>query len=306
VEAANRSAFAIALEATANYNGEALLGYAIAWTLCWISIFYTLAWTSRWWMKTQSTKEEENSEYWMARQMVGVLHAIIISVLSVPVLIGLIVAPDYAKFPYAHDLGQCKVVNSTLTDWLSLYPMIALAGLIFTTFTVGDVIVSVIHGLATWDYYCHHAAFIVAGTIIRTNCMLPFNASILMAMEVSTPFLNYMLLVRNRGDSFQLASNICGVFFFFSYVVSRLILNTYGTIILWTNSIPLLTGASSSFHAMPLSVPLWQVIFLLVAVTAGSVVQFFWFPKIWKMFVRGMRSVMARQPEYVPMPEGEC
>mmetsp|Transcript_113810 Transcript_113810/g.179092 ORF Transcript_113810/g.179092 Transcript_113810/m.179092 type:complete len:342 (-) Transcript_113810:84-1109(-) len=279
---------------------QVLILEAAVWTLGWTVLFYVLAWTSPRWMKSfpESTKSYENDRYWLARQTIGILHALLICILSVPGLAVLIVAPENAWFAYSvlsadeTELVQCKIDG----DYAVWYWYVALSGLAFTTFTLSDVVVSLIHRRSIdpdVSLFVHHAAFIFSGLIIRANCMMPFNASILMSMEVSTPFLNYLFLVRHRGPDYKLSTMICGSMFFLTYIIFRLIINTYGTIVMWMHSMPALLGHSSRDEVVPPAVPSWQIWFLLAAVTAGSVVQFFWFPNIWTMFMKNYRAAFG-------------
>merc|ERR1719356_492811 len=95
--------------------------------------------------------------------------------------------------------------------------------------------------------------------MIRGHCMLPFNASALLSMEVSTPFLNYLLLYRNKGSvdaagvfrcHYSKSVDAAGVIFFIAFLVFRIGLNTYATLVLW---IAHLRGVPMSAH-----MPAWQ------------------------------------------------
>lgn len=268
----------------------------VAWTLGWLLLFYLLAWTFPRWMASYppSTKKHENDRYWCARNAIGILHAVLVCILSVPGLAVLIVAPDYAQFAYSTNIAQCWIDTGDAAEWGRWYYSVALSGLAFTAFTISDVIVSLIHREsieADAALFVHHAAFVAAGILIRSNCMVPFNSAVLMSMEVSTPFLNYLFIVRHRGDNFKVSTMLCGSMFFLTYVIFRLILNTYGTVLLWINSAPVMSG--SPVKIMPPSVASWQVWFLLAAVTVGSIVQFFWFPGILALFMKGYRAAFG-------------
>lgn len=255
-----------------------MLGTASAWSVLWVVLFYSMAWTEPRWGRyfSKSAKPHENDCYWSARQIIGILHALVISVLVLPVLVILAGAPADAQFCGTPFVGRCAVSpdNEQLQPWSMWFEVVAMAGMAFTTFTLVDVFISLRHGLATWDYVAHHVAFITAGAIIRSNCMMPYNAAILLAMEVSTPFLNTMLFLRNRGVEYTSTVQITGSTFFLLFVIFRLFLNTYGVVYLWMHF----------DMATPDWVPRWQLWFLTVAVTAGAAVQFFWFPSIAKLF----------------------
>eukprot|EP00435_Cladocopium_sp_Y103_P071173 s325_g36.t3 len=139
-----------------------------------------------------------------------------------------------------------------------------------------DLVVLSLHGMATVDYVVHHVAFISAGLILRGNCMLPFNAAVLMAMEVSTPFLNWVTFFRHRGEQYQSQVIGAGVMFFLTFLVFRLGLNIYGTILLVVDQ--------ARGLAMPERVPMWQQVLVILAILAGVVVQLYWLPRIWHVF----------------------
>lgn len=256
----------------------------IAWVLIWLAVFYGFAFTFSKWTRClpSSTKAHENDRYWCARNLVGIVHALLISGITVPAVIWL--ASTHSRtlqFASTRHLALCTP-DEMLPDlpWSTVLMLqaVALAGLAFTAFTVADVIISLVHRLATVDFIVHHIAFICAGLIIRGNCMLPYNASILLAMEASTPCLNLLTMLRNRGPRFQTTVKINGVFFSAFYVLFRLVLNSYGTAFLMLEH----------DSGIPAYIPRWQVWFLLVAVVAGAAVQFFWFPSIVRTFCAGL------------------
>merc|ERR1719517_73132 len=92
----------------------------------------------------------------------------------------------------------------------------------------------ILHGFASVDYIFHHVCFIIAGLIIRSSCMLPFNAAVMMAMEITTPLLNFGLLYRHRGLSICAAA-VSGSFFLFFYIALRLVLNSWAAVELVRN-----------------------------------------------------------------------
>eukprot|EP00418_Pyrodinium_bahamense_P065280 CAMPEP_0179095866 /NCGR_PEP_ID=MMETSP0796-20121207/44037_1 /TAXON_ID=73915 /ORGANISM="Pyrodinium bahamense, Strain pbaha01" /LENGTH=266 /DNA_ID=CAMNT_0020793563 /DNA_START=161 /DNA_END=961 /DNA_ORIENTATION=+ len=236
--------------------------------------------TEIWWgrLVAPSSKEHENDKYWMARNVLGIIHAVFVSVIAMPALLSLSGAPDDVRFAYSTHLETCAMDPGWYEDegYGRDIERVALAGLAFTAFTTADVALSIFHGLATWDYMWHHAAFIACGLIMRGNCMLPWKGSVQLAMEASTPFLNFMLFFVNRGKTCWPMVVIAGVIFAVSFVILRLVQNAYATVVLWLR------------HdiAMPPMVPWWMVWPLLLAVTAGAAVQFYWFPLIVKKILK--------------------
>lgn len=268
------------------------------WTIGWVLLFYLLCRTQHVWMKgiPRSCKTFENDKYWCARNIVGIVHALLISVISVPCLLAIASKSEDAQFSFSLHVGECTPDPSQMFSATEVLigQAIAFAGLVFSAFTFADVFISVVHGLATIDYIVHHFAFIAAGLIIRGNCILPLNAAILLSMEVSTPFLNFLLFFRHRGDSYSKWCSLAGVMFFVTFVLSRIICNTYGAVILWVKR-----GT-----ALPAAVPAWQAWFLLAAVTAGAAVQFFWFPRIARNFAAGISGLLQRGSEPSELLEG--
>jgi len=226
-------------------------------------------------------KAHENCKFWVARSIIGIFHATLVSCLVLPALPALFAAPEGVVFGWSENVDTCGQ---------SMFPevdvegrRVALAGLAFAAFIATDLIISGLHGMATLDHMVHHVAFLAAGLVMRGHCILPLNAAILLAMEVSTPFLNFMLLFRNRGAGFTLVVQAAGIAFVLLFVAFRLVLNTYGAVFLWQHRAV----------AMPAAVPDWQRWFLLAAVAAGSALQFFWFPAIAKIFCRGLAQLLA-------------
>lgn len=261
------------------------------WVAFWIVLFYSLVLTQPLWMKAlpESSKAHENDKYWCARNVLGIIHAALVSGISVPAFVALAFTSNDIRFASTRHLAMC-VADETLSDpsWSITMQAVAMAGMVFTAFTLADVGISMLHCLATPDYILHHIAFISAGCIIRGNCVLPYNAAILLAMEVSTPSLNLLLLLRNRGDEYVGVTRFNGIVFVMLYVVFRLVINTYGLILLWVHR----------DIALPSSMPAWQAIFLNVAIAAGTGVQFFWFPAIAKTFGKGLADMCGwNRPE---------
>jgi len=266
-----------------------MVSYFLGLMAFWTLLFYALVWTERRWAGSfpDSSKSHENNRYWSARNLIGIVHAVLIAAITVPAFLALASAPDSVRFASTQHLAVCKMSDDLLPEGgeLAIFTgeAVAFAGLAFTAFTSADIVISVAHGLATPDYVAHHVAFITAGLIIRSHCMLPYNAAILLAMEASTPFLNFMLFFRHRGSAYKSTVSVAGEAFVLLFVVFRLGINTYGAILLLLNR----------STAMPPTVPQWQVWFLLLAVAAGAGVQFFWFPAIARTFGQGLLELFG-------------
>lgn len=265
-----------------------LIKEAGLWTLAWLVIFYALSLTYSFWGRRlgKSSKAHENDRFWCARQVLGIVHAVLVSVLSLPGLWILLGAPSAAQYADSTHLAYCRIDKPQFIAYATELEAIALAGLAFTTFTLADIVICLAHCLAGVDYIVHHIAFVSAGLIIRGNCMLPMNSAILIAMEVSTPFLNYLMLFRNRGDAYKSKVVVNGCIFVATFVLFRLILNVYGTL-------RLILGQVGG-NIMPARVPEWQQHFLLVAITAGASVQLWWAPGVLITFGSKMRDLAKK------------
>lgn len=258
------------------------------WVLLWTALFYACSYWASGLLGPRllppSRKEHENDCYWVGRNLVGVLHAALIAVVALPALAVFAGAPDTARFACTGHLGWCSGGPRSSAQLASVAggelaaEAVAAAGLAFTAFIAADLVLSVLHGYASLDHVVHHLAFVTAGLIIRWHCMLPFNAAALLSMEVSTPFLNFALLYRHRGQEFALPVRAAGVLFVALYVVFRLGVNSYAAIVLWLHR----------DVAIPPGVPEWQGGFLLAAVAAGVAVQLFWLPRIVQSFASGL------------------
>eukprot|EP00440_Ansanella_granifera_P009694 gb/GFBE01010505.1/.p1 GENE.gb/GFBE01010505.1/~~gb/GFBE01010505.1/.p1 ORF type:complete len:335 (+),score=68.22 gb/GFBE01010505.1/:1-1005(+) len=268
---------------------ELLMGVGV-WVLIWVALFYILSISYPQWGRQvgSSTKPHENDRYWCARNVLGIVHALFISAISLPALwLLLFQADSTVQLATTTHLGHCKVDerDTELLPWETTLQAVAVAGLAFTTFTLADIFISLAHGLATADYIVHHIAFVIAGVIIRGNCMLPLNAAILMAMEVSTPFLNWLMFFRHRGEHYKLQVMVAGSSFFATFLLFRVVLNTYGTV--------LLLHDQAQGLAVPAKVPAWQSNFLVVAVTAGALVQMWWLPGICRQFGSKLMALIS-------------
>mmetsp|Transcript_53673 Transcript_53673/g.143566 ORF Transcript_53673/g.143566 Transcript_53673/m.143566 type:complete len:471 (-) Transcript_53673:559-1971(-) len=260
---------------------ELMAGFA-GWIALWLVLFYGLSYTEFLWIRLlpASTRGNLSSRYISARNILGIGHALFVTCLALPIFLSL---PERMWFATSNHLATCAYPDGPES--------IATAGMAFTAFTAADIFISVVHGPITLDYMAHHLIFLVAGLIMRGNCVLPFNAAILLSMEASTPFLNLLLLVRHRTAT--LLPKLVGMLFTICFVFFRLILNVYGILVLWRHR----------STALPASLPLWQGWILLSIIAAGAGVQFFWFPTVTRMFCRGM-SKEIREIDWRQMRAG--
>lgn len=282
-------------------TGESELYVLFAsWVAGWAAAFYGLALSASRWGRflPPSSKPHEDCRFWLARNVLGVAHACLVGTLALPAVFVLVGAGDDVRFGSSVQLATCQVGPDLVAAgeaWMDPFARaIAIAGLAFTSFTAVDLVLLVVHGPLTLDYVVHHLAFIGAGLVIRGHCVLPLNSAILLSMEVSTPFLNLMLLLRNRGPTCYKFAAALGSMFAVLFVAVRLLLNAYGAALLLT----------MRAEAMPARVPAWQQQFLLGAVAAGVGVQFFWLPQIARALLAAIRpNKAAARQEHTSRPD---
>jgi hypothetical protein len=205
----------------------------------------------------------------------------------------LFMADDQIRFISTHNVEWCipdekESVYSLLqeTNLLDVMTQIAFVGLMFTVYTAVDLFVALIHGLAGIEYIIHHMAFIVAGILLRSNCMLPFNAAILISMEISNLPLNYMCFFRHR-EGFDQSVKISSVLFVISFFAFRILFNTYGAVfLLWHED-----------QATPVWVPAWQQYFLTIAIVVGAILQFWWGRKVIQSMIKAYGGTDSRDED---------
>lgn len=260
-------------------------GHAEMWagfaglTVFWLVTYYTVALLVKCGnCFSRSAQEHENSPYWLARNLTDLLMSTIVAGITVPGMFQLHFLGDSNWRSHSTHLGFCYEASDAwgvpapepILSWL---PLLSWAGMLFTAYAIADMGVCFLHGFATPDYIAHHIAFIGIGLIIRTNCCLAYEGAILMAMEVSTPFLKVAQILRHR-DGFPLTKGICGCLFALLFVIFRLGFNSWGVYMLL-----------KQWHLWSRVMPIYQAWLLLLLVLAGAAVQLYWFPAIAKAFL---------------------
>jgi hypothetical protein len=256
-----------------------LMWDGLFWFVLWTALNYALFFSAPLWMPLlpRSSKDNENTVKWNVAQVGSFIHAALIAVISVYCLSVFMVAPADAQFPPVEgEQPRCSVpINQPeMLPWDDTYQYTAMAGLAFTMHILSDLVTGILHQSTGAQMIAHHCAFITVGLIIRGHCMLPYSSAALMAMEVSTPFLNVFNVFRNRGERYAKLAKVSSIIFIVTFVIFRLLVNPYSVYVLWAN------------HAtiVPPGTPDWQVRFLLVALTAGAAIQFYFFSQIVKAF----------------------
>mmetsp|Transcript_49449 Transcript_49449/g.115630 ORF Transcript_49449/g.115630 Transcript_49449/m.115630 type:complete len:329 (-) Transcript_49449:19-1005(-) len=254
------------------------------WTIAWLLLFYIFSFTASTWMAglADSRKKHENCRFWCGRTLLGIIHAIVVSIIAFPGMFLLLGASPYVQFAHSNDISDCQpdASDPRLADWRVLGMLVAYAGLLFTAFILADVIVTCVHRLGSWDYVLHHVVFLLAALIIRVHCILPLNSAMLLAMETSTPFLNFVMLLRHRPlESSWLSTALvpAGLLFVVLYFIFRLIFGFWGVMLLWENR-------------WRLDIPKVQLWFLEASVATGFVLQLYWLPSIARVFINKLRK----------------
>merc|ERR1719336_2613604 len=110
-------------------------------------------WAGSW---PNSSKRHENCCYWVARNVIGIIHAALVAGITVPALLSLRDAPDVIRFGHTPHLATCRMsegdVARGLGIWNTICQAVAFAGLAFTAFTSADVLITMRHNLATLDF----------------------------------------------------------------------------------------------------------------------------------------------------------
>lgn len=275
------------VEGESNPQTTIVVGLVII-TLFWLVAFYAMIGTHHRWGRyvPPSTKEHENDPKWMARNILGGVMATLVSGLCLPILWWSRNLSGLACF----DGIDGAAVAFCTTDPIRFYG--GWGAMIFIAYTVSDSILMAVHGWCAPDYVIHHILFIAAGLIIRGHCMLRCNGGILLSLEATTPFLNTAIFFRNRGPQFGRLLFFVGIILMVGFVLLRILLCSYGTIYLLMN-VDLLFQVA----------PAWESWTVLVVVTAGTAVQYFWFAPLLNAFgqnIWGGQLLKAKE-----LPDGE-
>jgi len=272
--------------------------YLFSGTIAWIVLFLLLRWTCmstccaclRWCCCIPAAISETDVDAY-AHCALGIVHAVFVYYISLPSFFILTSAPDEVKFAASHHIATCAIDESQkdLMSWSYRAEAVAWAGLAYLTYEIADVFIVVVwprsHEMPGTDvaspqscctrlilHLVHHSCYIICGLMIRTNCMLPYNASIFLSMKATAPFLNIVRMLKMQGKSQQyryitMASRQMYVLVF---VAVRVVLNTYGVMYLTVNY----------EIAMPSWIPDWQYWLLLFAIMFGTLLQYACLPEL--------------------------
>lgn len=131
--------------------------------------------------------------HWFASHIVSMAHALVITIAALVNLYILWDAPARIK------LGtRMPPVGSR---WTAGYPFIAATGELFSAWLVYDLflVLGVWAVLGSWETVAHHLGFLVAAGVLRGYSFAPWQATVCLCMEASTPFLNVCQLKEALG-----------------------------------------------------------------------------------------------------------
>eukprot|EP00966_Prymnesium_polylepis_P105701 2448160-Prymnesium_polylepis.1 len=132
----------------------------LVWCVLWYaSVLFARLWLLKW--LPRSSVESENGSFFVGQKFPAMLKVILVSGMANACLWGF----------------QDKSLEQNFLGG----PAIEIAGLLFTTFEIADLVLATGHRLMDWEYVVHHLLHIVLGLIIRGNCMTGLLAAVLMA-----------------------------------------------------------------------------------------------------------------------------
>ena len=248
-----------------------LLGrFIVAWCIVWLAcgLFAKAVLMPR---IPASTKPRENSAFYVGQKLAAEIKVVLVAGIANVAIYKL-----WTYEPWSRDVE------------FGGYPLIEVAGVLFTSFETADLILCVAFGFLDKEHIIHHIIHIALGLLIRINCAPALTASILTAQETSGFFLNYYLLMRYRNPKGVLKAQ---ALFALSFFVWRLLIGPAGTIHYLTYSADHLPTAFPSGAAQLLG----------GALVLASVLQFYWGWAIIKMVLRklgiGVKKVKDEELE---------
>lgn len=176
-------------------------------------------------------------------------------------------------------MGTAAAYNYWLNDdaearWGYCHDMYVIeVGTWFGTFLVTDLILGLLHKTLDSMMICHHVIFLF---MCLTHFWPPvgpgYSGSVMMAQEISTPFLNIFLLCRGFTNDKSLVTKISFYTFFAIFVTFRVIFNTVVTCDYFAELYREITTGESGFEKSMS----WLAI-ISVLVLGGCFLQLFFF-----------------------------
>lgn len=154
-------------------------------------------------------------------------------------------------------------------------PIVVEAGVWFFTFLCVDTVLMVAHGFVTREILLHHAIFGAVCYFLLTTCSTPFVAAALLSQELSTPFLNVFLLLREFKGMGYMPTQVVFVLFALTFFATRVCINGYATCLYVSEVLHNLHDASSG-AASPFVISVAEQIVLALVLLGGLALQINW------------------------------
>jgi len=200
------------------------------------------------------------------------LHAIVVTTLGIYTAYALLFAPTEIQMRI-----PTETVSAPDLAFRDAAVLTESINLVFLSWLCYDVIHLVLNfpTLGGADTLAHHFAFMGASVLCSVYRIFPFSFSWLVAMEISSPWLNvrwYLLTTGRKGSKWLDYTNQA---FGYSFILARVLMYGVGLVHLWANHGLLLLGKQA--------VPAAPIYVILTLVTAGYGLQLFWLKKILSM-----------------------
>ena len=154
-------------------------------------------------------------------------------------------------------------------------PIVVEAGVWFFTFLCVDTVLMVVHRFVTREILLHHAIFGAVCYSLLTTSSTPFVAAALLSQELSTPFLNVFLLLREFKGMRYVPTHAVFVLFALTFFATRLCINGYATCLFISEVLRNLSGARSAASS-PFVLSSAQQIVLALVLLGGLALQIYW------------------------------
>ena len=250
-----------------------LLRYTVGWTVLFYAVVCAVAVLQRAGCAMQpSSKPHENSVFVLAQGIGCTAKSLLVSSM------GIYVTWSHWDEPHQSHFGG---LDLTFT-----------AGLLFVTFEIMDLCMSLLHNMLSAIKCIHHTVHVGIGIIMIYNCGPHYSTVVLLAQDLSSVPLCLYLLFRHRYPNHPSIVALYAVFTV-TFVAARLVLGTWGTYYYITLYQDQLVDVEARLF------PAWQAHLLAAALVAGSMMQFAFFSQV---VSNGLRMLRPRE---VPQTKAE-
>jgi len=199
-----------------------------------------------------STEQVENTASKLGQRFAAIIKAFVVSGIAVTALL-----------THYRNLGP--------EDWTLCHTSTEVAGDFFTSYEIMELIVAgLFQGLLTIDFLIHHIIHITMGLLIRYNCFVGFYGDVLMAQELSSPFMMMFFICRGRYGESNPVTAVSLVLFVVNFFIWRVCLGTFGAVH-WV-----------VYHGerTPPHVPMWCSQLVCFLMVGGAMLQMYWFKSL--------------------------